>query len=116
MCHDGWPYLKQITVMSKTCDVQYVGGSQITCVNQYLSNPVITLRPHIKCFVCVFHQMQSESAAGAHFNTGILFRGHTGLLVFINNNAWGHQVSVSRDHVRRKYNCCFFMFYVAVII
>ena len=51
--------------------------------------------------------MQSESAAGAHFSTGIVFRRQIRLLLFISNNARGHQVSVSRDRVRRKYSCGF---------
>lgn len=46
--------------------------------------------------------MQGESAAEAHLNTSIIFRRQIRLLVFINNNAWGHQVSGSRDHVKEE--------------
>lgn len=38
-----------------TFDVQYVGAPRITGVNQYLSNPVITLRPSMECLCVRFY-------------------------------------------------------------
>lgn len=72
MSHDGQPDLKQITVKSKTFDVQYVGGSRITCVNQYLSNPVITLRPCMKCLCVCFIKCRVNLLAG-HISTQELY-------------------------------------------
>lgn len=38
-----------------TFDVQYVGAPRITGVNQYLSDPVITLRPSMECLCVRFY-------------------------------------------------------------
>lgn len=38
--------------------------------------------------------MQSESAAGAHFKPALIFRRQIEVLLFIDNKAQGHEVSV----------------------
>lgn len=96
--------------MSETFDVQYVRGSQITCLESILIKSCYHLETRYEMFVCVcvFHYIQSESAAGAHFNTRIIFRRQNELLIFINNCTSGHKVSVGRVHVKRKHSCGLF--------
>lgn len=88
-----------------TFDVQYVGAPRITGVNQYLSNPVITLRPSMECLCALFYSFFSLSLSLLLIKCGVtVLAGHISAwalylerqisrLVFIKNSAWGHQVS-----------------------